>query len=165
MTHSRCGADARWCARADAIFDVAGMHVLDVEDDRDGRLIVTVESDQVETGCTSFGAIVASHGRRSRMRHDAALPGADHDGAVAERMWRCREPACSVGVVRETHDIARRARSSRCGPFAGPPTLWPMMTRRSRRWAAIWVWAGTPPGTPLRSRRRPGPATRPDLEM
>jgi hypothetical protein len=46
VIHSRCGAGARWCARADAIFGVPGMHVLDVEDDRDGRLIVTVESDQ-----------------------------------------------------------------------------------------------------------------------
>ena len=26
-----CGSGARWCARADAIFDVVGMHVLDVE--------------------------------------------------------------------------------------------------------------------------------------
>jgi hypothetical protein len=50
-----CGAGVRWCARADAIFDVPGMHVLDVEGDRDGRLIVTVESDQVETGCRPAG--------------------------------------------------------------------------------------------------------------
>ena len=47
MTHSMCGSGARWCARADAIFDVPGMHVVDVEDDRDGWLVVTVESDQV----------------------------------------------------------------------------------------------------------------------
>jgi hypothetical protein len=52
-----CGAGVRWCARADAIFDVPGMHVLDVEGDRDGRLIATVESDQVETGCPSCGAM------------------------------------------------------------------------------------------------------------
>ena len=53
MTHSMCGL--RRCARADVIFDVPGRHVLDVEDDRDGRLIVTVESDQVETGCRPAG--------------------------------------------------------------------------------------------------------------
>jgi hypothetical protein len=60
VTHSMCDASARWCARADAIFAAAGMHVLDVGDDPDGRLIVTVESDQIETGCPSCGAMAAS---------------------------------------------------------------------------------------------------------
>jgi transposase len=69
VTHSMCGSVARWCDRADAIFDVPGMHVLEVEDDAEGRLIVTVESDQVETGCPSCGVIAASHGRRPRMLH------------------------------------------------------------------------------------------------
>jgi hypothetical protein len=50
------------------------MYVLEVEDDADGRLIVTVESDQVETGYPSCGVIAASHGRRPRMRHDADNP-------------------------------------------------------------------------------------------
>ena len=36
---------------------------------RDGRLILTVESDQVQTGCPSCGVIAASHGRRPRMLH------------------------------------------------------------------------------------------------
>ena len=31
---------ARWCARADAIFDVPGMHVLDVEMDHQQRLVL-----------------------------------------------------------------------------------------------------------------------------
>jgi hypothetical protein len=34
LPHSMCGSGARWCARADAIFDVPDMHVLDVEKDR-----------------------------------------------------------------------------------------------------------------------------------
>jgi ribosomal protein S27AE len=59
-----CGSAARWCARADAIFDVPGMHVLDVNEDDRGRLVLTVESDQVHTGCPSCGVIAASHGRR-----------------------------------------------------------------------------------------------------
>jgi hypothetical protein len=29
VTHCMCGPGKRWCARADAIFAVAGMHVLD----------------------------------------------------------------------------------------------------------------------------------------
>ncbi len=28
MDHCRCGSSVRWCARADALFDVTGMHVL-----------------------------------------------------------------------------------------------------------------------------------------
>ena len=106
MTHSMCGAGVRWCARADAIFDVPGMHVLDVGDDRDGRLIVTVESDQVETGCPSCGVIAASHGRRPRMLHDAPCLGRVTMVRWLKRMWRCREPACPIGVFSETHDIA-----------------------------------------------------------
>jgi hypothetical protein len=47
---------ARWCARADAIFDIPGMHVVDVSEDDRGWLVVTVESDQVETGCPSCEA-------------------------------------------------------------------------------------------------------------
>jgi hypothetical protein len=101
-----CGAGVRWCARADAIFDVPGMHVLDVGDDRDGRLIVTVESDQVETGCPSCGVIAASHGRRPRMLHDAPCLGRVTMVRWLKRMWRCREPACPIGVFSETHDIA-----------------------------------------------------------
>jgi transposase len=115
VTHSMCGAGVRWCARADAIFDVPGMHVLDVEGDRDGRLIVTVESDQVETGCPSCGVIAASHGRRPRMLHDAPCLGRVTMVRWLKRMWRCREPACPIGVFSETHDIAPPL-CSRCEP-------------------------------------------------
>ncbi len=31
MDHDRCGSGARWCARADAMFNSDGMHVLDVQ--------------------------------------------------------------------------------------------------------------------------------------
>jgi hypothetical protein len=34
-----CGSGVRWCARADAMFDVPGMHVLDVAVDERGRLV------------------------------------------------------------------------------------------------------------------------------
>jgi hypothetical protein len=50
-----CGSGARWCARADAMFDVPGMHVLDVEVDDHQRLVLTVESDQLEQGCPGCG--------------------------------------------------------------------------------------------------------------
>jgi transposase len=57
-----CGSGARWCARADAMFDVPGMHVLDVTVDDQQRLVVTVESDQVEHGCPSCGVLAVGHG-------------------------------------------------------------------------------------------------------
>jgi hypothetical protein len=45
--HSRWFRRARWCARADAIFDVPDMHVLDER----RRPVLTVESGQVKHGC------------------------------------------------------------------------------------------------------------------
>ena len=52
-----CGSGVRWCARADAMFDVPGMHVLDVEVDDRQRLVLTVESDQLEHGCPGCGVL------------------------------------------------------------------------------------------------------------
>jgi hypothetical protein len=34
-----------WCARADALFDVPGMHVLDAQRDQRDRVVLTVETD------------------------------------------------------------------------------------------------------------------------
>jgi transposase len=115
-----CGSGARWCARADAIFDVPGMHVLDVNDDDRGRLVLTVESDQVQAGCPSCGVIAASHGRRPRMLHDAPCLGRVTVLRWLKRLWRCREPDCPTGVFSETHDIV-------------PPRA--VLTVRAVRWA------------------------------
>jgi hypothetical protein len=41
---------ARWCARADAIFDVPGMHVLDVEMDHQQRLVLQLGMIFAEAG-------------------------------------------------------------------------------------------------------------------
>jgi hypothetical protein len=43
-----CGSGARWCARTDAIFDVPDMHILDVEIDDQQRLVLTIESGQLD---------------------------------------------------------------------------------------------------------------------
>ena len=71
MPHSMCGSGARWCARADAIFDVPDMHVLDVEIDDQQRLVLTIESGQLEAACPHCGVVAAGHGRRIRILHDA----------------------------------------------------------------------------------------------
>jgi hypothetical protein len=51
------------CARADALFDVAGMYVLDVSRGAAGRLVLTVETDSVSVGCPSCGVVAVGHGR------------------------------------------------------------------------------------------------------
>ena len=66
-----CGSGARWCARADAIFDVPDMHVLDVEIDDRQRLVLTIESGQMEAACPACGVLAVGHGRRVRVLHDA----------------------------------------------------------------------------------------------
>jgi hypothetical protein len=60
-----CGSGVRWCTRADAMFDVPGMHVLEVEVDEQQRLVLTVESDQLEmavpaAGCSRSGTAAAA---------------------------------------------------------------------------------------------------------
>ena len=62
MDHDTCGSGARWCAQADAMFDVPRMHVLAVAVDAKDRLVLTVESDQVEHGCPSCGVLAVGHG-------------------------------------------------------------------------------------------------------
>jgi hypothetical protein len=52
-----CGSGARWCARADAIFDVPNMHVLEVEVDSQQRLVLTIESGQLEAACPACGVM------------------------------------------------------------------------------------------------------------
>jgi transposase len=66
-----CGSGARRCARADAILDVPGMHVLSVEIDDEQRLVLSVESGQLEAACPACGVVAVGHGRRVRVLHDA----------------------------------------------------------------------------------------------
>ena len=79
-----CGSGARWCARADAIFDVPDMHVLDVEIDDQQRLVLTIESGQTEAACPACGVTAVGHGRRLRVR--TAVPDDDFQ----------RDPRCGV---------------------------------------------------------------------
>jgi transposase len=121
VPHSMCGSGARWCARADVMFDVPGIHVLGVEIDDRQRLVVTVESDQLEAGCPSCGVVAAGHGRRVHLVHDA--PCFDRVTLVRwrKRIWRCREPMCATTTFSEGHDLA-------------PPRA--VLTTRAVEWAA-----------------------------
>jgi transposase len=120
VPHSMCGSGARWCARADAIFDVVGMHVLDVEVDDLQRLVLTVESGQLEAACPGCGVVAIGHGRRVRVLHDAPCFGRVTLVRWLVRVWRCREPACPAGTFSEAHDLA-------------PPRM--ALTVRAVRWA------------------------------
>jgi transposase len=101
-----CGSGARWCARADAIFDVPDMHVLSVEVDDNQRPVLTVESGQLEAACPACGVMAVGHGRRVRVLHDAPCFGRVTLLRWLVRMWRCREPLCPTTTFSEAHDLA-----------------------------------------------------------
>jgi transposase len=115
-----CGSGARWCARADAIFNVPDMHVLDVEIDDQQRLVLTIESGQTEAACPACGVLAVGHGRRVRVLHDAPCFGRITLLRWLVRMWRCREPACPAGTFSEAHGLA-------------PPRM--VLTTRAVAWA------------------------------
>ena len=120
MPHSMCGSGARWCARADAIFDVPNMHVLDVEVDSQQRLVLTIESGQREAACPACGVMAVGHGRRVRILHDAPCFARVTLLRWLVRIWRCREPACPTDTFSEAHEQA-------------PPRM--ALTVRAVRWA------------------------------
>ena len=100
-----CGSGARWCARADAILDVPDMHVLSVEIDHQQRLVLTVETGQMEAACPACGVLAIGHGRRVRVLHDAPCFAPVTLLRWLVRIWRCREPLCPTQTFTEAHDI------------------------------------------------------------
>jgi transposase len=100
-----CGSGARWCARADAIFDVPDMHVVDVGIDDQQRLVLTVESGQQEAACPACGVFAVGHGRRVRILHDAPCFGRVTLLRWLVRIWRCREPLCPTTTFSEAHQL------------------------------------------------------------
>ena len=67
MPHSMCGSGARWCVRADAILDVPDMHVLDVQIDDQQRLVLTIESGQLEAAWTKTADDILDRINRKRI--------------------------------------------------------------------------------------------------
>lgn len=101
MPHSMCGARAR----ADAMFDVPGMHVLDVQLDDQTRLVLTAETDLVEHGCPSCGVIAVGHGRRIR---SAGL----RTRSATNSPMRCRPRSLSRGTDRHTRSSTKSIAAS-----------------------------------------------------
>jgi transposase len=100
-----CGSSSSWCARADALFNVIGMHVIDVVHEG-GWLAITVETDQDVGGCPSCGTVAIGHGRRVHALADAPCFGTPVRLRWVKRIWRCPEPACAVTTFSEQHDLA-----------------------------------------------------------
>ncbi len=110
MDHCRCGPGARWCALADALFDVPGMHVLEVHREPD-PLVLTVESDADVGGCPSCGVVAVEHGRRVHEAADAPCFGVATRVRWRKRIWRCAEVSCPRGTFSEKHPfLAARAK-------------------------------------------------------
>jgi transposase len=63
-----------WCARADALLDVPGIHLFAVENT--GReQVITVETDQIFAGCPVCGVVAIGHGRRVVRLNDTPARG------------------------------------------------------------------------------------------
>jgi transposase len=94
--------------------------VLTVEIDNQHRLVLTIESGQLEAACPACGVMAVGHGRRVRIFHDAPCLGRVTILRWLVRMWRCREPLCPTTTFTESHDLA-------------PPRM--VLTSRAVAWA------------------------------
>jgi len=102
-----CG---RWCARADAMLNVPGWHVISADRMPD-RLLLTVETDGDMGGCPGCGVVAIGHGRRVHEAADAPCLGVPVRLRWRKRIWRCTQPQCPVRTFSETHAfLAPRAK-------------------------------------------------------
>jgi transposase len=112
MAYCTCALATSWCPRADELFGVEGLHVLEVSTGEDGLLVCDVESDQTLTGCPQCGVVAVGHGRRVQVLHDAPCFGRPVLVRWFKRIWRCPESACGRRTWTEGHDLAPPGRSS-----------------------------------------------------
>ncbi|NYI60256.1 transposase [Cellulomonas soli] len=71
-----------------------------------GRVVVTVETDQVLAGCPACGVVAVGHGRREHLLADAPLFGCPVQVRWRKRIWRCPDAGCPVATFSEVHDLA-----------------------------------------------------------
>lgn len=108
---SCCAVPGSYCARVDSMFNMPGVHVIDVawrahgELGRD-RLVLTVETGPSLVGCPGCGVIASGHGRRVRRLHDIPAFGAPVELVWRSRRYRCQEQACALGGFSEEADLA-----------------------------------------------------------
>ena len=88
------------------MFNVEGLHVLDVTTRDDGALMLDVETDEVLAGCAGCGVVAVGHGRRVVRLHDTPCFGRPVLVRWRKRIWRCAEDWCVVSTWTETHGYA-----------------------------------------------------------
>jgi transposase len=108
---SCCVESVGYCARVDTLFNMAGIHVLDVawahsRCSLPPGLRLIVESEPTVAGCPGCGVVAVGHGRRVRRLHDIPAFGAPVELVWRQRRYRCAEPACPVNGFSEDHPLA-----------------------------------------------------------
>ena len=99
-----CGAAGGYCDRCDLLVDLPGLHVIGVEHDTAGRVVVTVESAPGPVWCPACGVVAIGHGRDVVTLVDAPCFGRPVRVRWRKRRWRCLEPSCSRTVFVEQDD-------------------------------------------------------------
>lgn len=116
-----CRAGGLYCERCDLLVGLPGLHVIAVEQDGHGRLVVTIESAPEPMGCRSCGVVARGHGRVDVSLVDAPAFGRPVRIVWRKRRWLCREPACEVGSFVEQDEQVAAPRG--------------LLTTRACRWA------------------------------
>jgi transposase len=98
-----------------------GLHVIGVERDDGGALVVTVESGPTLMGCPTCGVVAHGHGRVVVRLVDAPAMGRPVRIRWRKRRWVCPDPGCPVGTFVEQDERVAAPRSS--------------LTARACRWA------------------------------
>jgi transposase len=99
-----------YSARADALLELEGFHVLGVEDTNIG-IRVRIETDAPMAGCPRCGTLAKLHDRRDHRVHDVPSPRGPAELIWHKRIWRCWEELCPQTTWSEHSDqIASRAK-------------------------------------------------------
>ncbi len=117
----RCSSTHAYCDNCDLLVGLDGLHVVTVERDEGGGLVVMVESAPGVMGCPSCGVVAHSHGRRTVELIDSPCFGRPTRVRWLKRRWACREPVCPIGVFTEQDERVARPRA--------------LLTTRACRWA------------------------------
>ena len=118
---SCCRAFGDYCERCDVLVGLDGLHVIGVERDAGGALVITVESARTVMGCPSCGVLAHGHGRVVVGLVDAPAMGRPVRIRWRKRRWVCPDPGCPVGTFVEQDERIAAPRAS--------------LTARACRWA------------------------------
>ncbi|WP_370525977.1 transposase family protein [Pseudarthrobacter sp. NBSH8] len=154
MNNSMSCSGGRWCARADALLGVEGIHVSTVTATGTG-LLLRIETGGELAGCPDCGVVAVGHGRRQVRLHDIPCFGRPVRLLWAKRVWRCPDPGCPRMTFTEEHPPGRWVGDRRAAGFRypglgpGPPTRGLLAHRLGRHQGR-----GHPPHRERRSARR-----------